>query len=106
MSNHVKAARTHVGIVVLYLLAISLFVFLGWLLPKQRSELLEISVLFGLMAGLHFLAYWGAQTARNWARILTLVLAVPLLFAFPIGTAIGGWLIYCGLGRWDSAQVS
>jgi hypothetical protein len=53
-----------------------------------------ISLLFFALAILYFIAGLGLWKHRNWARILTLVLAVLSLFSFPIGTIIGA------LGIW------
>ena len=50
-----------------------------------------ILVLFGaldLVAGLGLLKY------KQWARILTLILAVLKLFAFPVGTALGVYTLW------------
>lgn len=44
--------------------------------------------LLGLAAGL------GLLRLRNWARILAIVLAIFTLFGFPIGTVIGGLIIW------------
>jgi hypothetical protein len=44
--------------------------------------------LLGLAAGL------GLLRLKNWARILAIVLAIPTLLAFPIGTAIGVLIIW------------
>jgi hypothetical protein len=44
--------------------------------------------LLGLAAGL------GLLRLKNWARILAIVLAIFSLLAFPIGTIIGGLIIW------------
>ena len=46
------------------------------------------SALLGLATGL------GLLRLKNWARILAIVLAVPTLLAIPIGTVIGGVIIW------------
>lgn len=45
-------------------------------------------IILGLAAGL------GLLRLNNWARILAIVLAVPSLLAIPIGTIIGGLIIW------------
>jgi hypothetical protein len=45
-------------------------------------------VILGLAAGL------GLLRLKNWARILAIVLAVPTLLGFPVGTVIGGLIIW------------
>lgn len=45
------------------------------------------------------LAGWGLLKFRQWARILSIVLAILNIFAFPIGTAIGIyalWVLFHG----------
>lgn len=50
-----------------------------------------VFVLIGLV---YFLAGWGLLTGENWAWILSIVLAVIGLFAFPIGTVISIIILY------------
>jgi len=47
------------------------------------------AVVLGAMALLYLLNGFGLWRFRNWGRVLTLVLGVLSLFAFPIGTVIG-----------------
>ncbi len=43
---------------------------------------------------LPFLAGWGLLKLKEWARWLTIILAILMLFGFPVGTAIGGLIIW------------
>ncbi|MCP4567163.1 MAG: hypothetical protein GY841_06255 [FCB group bacterium] len=44
----------------------------------------------GLILGLpDIIAGWGLLQRKSWSRILTIILGVLNLFAFPIGTALG-----------------
>lgn len=99
MKNHAKAARAHFIFAGCYALAcIALFVTgavldiaMGWRLPASLAAL----------AAAHGAMGWGASRARNWARVLTLVLALPALLAVPLGTLVAIQLVsYCWLG-WD-----
>lgn len=99
MKNHTKAARAH-GIfagcyvfacVALLGAAAMLGIQIDWPLPAGIAAL----------AGLHAAMAWGASKAQNWARVLTLVLALPALLAVPLGTLVAIQLVsYCWLG-WD-----
>jgi hypothetical protein len=47
----------------------------------------------------NILAGWGLLKHRQWARVLTIILAILNIFAFPIGTAIGVyalWVLFHG----------
>ncbi len=48
-------------------------------------------IVFGLLP---VLAGWGLLKLKEWARWLTIILAILMLFGFPVGTAIGGLIIW------------
>lgn len=50
--------------------------------------------LFIVIGLVYFLAGWGLLEGENWAWILSIVLAVLGLFAFPIGTIISIAILY------------
>ena len=84
------------GVVLFSLLAIP-----GIVVPENRDDL---PVLLAYGAALAFLplvsAAWdlvggvGILKRRRWARILVLIVCVPELFAFPVGTATGIYSIW------------
>jgi hypothetical protein len=49
---------------------------------------------FMLLAAANFAAGWGLWKQREWGRITAIVLAAIRLLNFPIGTIIGGLIIY------------
>jgi hypothetical protein len=54
-----------------------------------------IAILFVAAGGLLGLAAgFGLVRLKSWARILAIVLAVPTLLGFPVGTVIGGLIIW------------
>jgi len=53
-----------------------------------------IATLLMLFTILHLVVGYGLWTRRQWARITSLALGVLSLFAFPIGTFIGGLTIW------------
>lgn len=54
-----------------------------------------IGLLATLLSGvLPLLAGWGLLHLKAWARWLTIVLAIFMLFGFPVGTAIGAVIIW------------
>jgi hypothetical protein len=56
---------------------------------------LTCGVIFILLNGiLSVLAGWGLLNLKEWARWLSIILAIFSLFAFPIGTIIGALIIW------------
>lgn len=56
---------------------------------------LTCGVIFIFVAGiLSVIAGWGLLRMKQWARWLSLVLGIFTLFAFPIGTVIGAFIIW------------
>lgn len=41
------------------------------------------------------------QKHKEWARIVGIILAILILFAFPIGTLVGGYILWCLIKRWN-----
>ena len=60
-----------------------------------------VVMLFGVIVSLHFAAAKGVETSKWWARAISVVFGVVLLVGFPIGTAIGGYLLYLSIGVWQ-----
>ncbi len=78
-------------------LAIPLFAVPG-LVMYTRSPMGVLAPLFGLAIGMLFSAAFGVLfviagvgmlNMRNWARIMTIVLAILMLPGFPVGTLLG-----------------
>ncbi|MBB3220391.1 hypothetical protein [Pseudoduganella umbonata] len=103
MKNHANAARAHfifagcyvLPVIVLLAAGPLLGIEIGWQLPACAAALAAVHAMMG----------WGAAKAKNWARVLTLVLAFPALLAVPLGTLVAIQLIsYCWLG-WDGRRA-
>jgi hypothetical protein len=58
--------------------------------------------LMGLLALLHRVISVGAEDCRPWARKATLVVGAVYLPGIPVGTLIGGLLIYLSIDPWES----
>ena len=50
--------------------------------------------IFLVLAAANFAAGWGLWQRREWGRLTAIVLAVLRLFNFPVGTIIGGLIIW------------
>jgi|SRR5579859_194033 len=62
------------------------------------------ALFFGVLVGLHFAASRGVEHSQWWARAISITLGTVLLVGFPIGTAIGGYLLYLAVGTWERPQ--
>jgi hypothetical protein len=103
MKNHTKAAHAHfifagcyaLPVVALFVAGPVLGMNIDWRIPACIAALVAVHAWMG----------WGAANARNWARVLTLVLAFPALLAVPLGTLVAIQLIsYCWLS-WDGRDA-
>lgn len=103
MKNHTKAARAHFIFAAGYALPCLALLTAGSLLGKEIAWQLPASV--AALSAAHGLLGWGASLAKNWARILTLALALPALLAVPLGTLVAIQLIsYCWL-EWNDRDA-
>jgi hypothetical protein len=62
----------------------------NWLTP----ELKIIGTLLPMLFVIHVLAASGSARLQPWARLVSLLMGVLLLFAFPIGTVFGIFLLW------------
>jgi hypothetical protein len=66
--------------------------------PRAGAVLVSVAlivVLLTLIISLpNIIAGWGLIKRRQWGRILTIILAILNIFAFPIGTAIGIYALW------------
>lgn len=107
MERHVKVARAHRAISWLYALITILF-FLVLLLPQssEPSPVFAVMLLFfGGLFTLHYFTANGAFGKKTWAKYSSRIIAILLLFGFPIGTLIGIYLLYNSRG-WSTEQVT
>lgn len=58
-----------------------------------------VSILIAILSLPSILAGWGLQRRKQWARILTIILAVLNLFNFPLGTALGAYSLWALLNE-------
>jgi len=70
------------------------------------SSVAELAIFFGAVASLHYAAYRGVERSKWWARSISVMLGTVLLLGFPIGTAIGVYLLYLSVGAWEKPQPS
>ena len=67
-----------------------------WLTPELKIA----GTLLPLLFVIHVLAASGSARCQNWARIVSLVMGVLLVLAFPIGTIFGLFLLSASWKPW------
>ncbi len=100
-------ARIHLGLAIFYgLIAVLLIaVHLSGSKASLGGVLILLAV-FGVLPALHALALKGVRQGRRWGRNLSRVLGVLLLFAVPIGTILGAFvLMRTGKTDWEQAAA-
>lgn len=89
VEDYHRAARIHRGLAFFYILIVLAFSYMG-----ITSGDWTLSIFFGLLFLIHFSTYSGLMRDRLWAKVLSGILAFALLFGFPIGTILGGFILY------------
>ncbi len=65
------------------------------------GEYAILLVLLGSVTGSLFAISAGLERQKNWARIWAILYSIAFLFAFPIGTVIGAYVIWCMTAGWE-----
>jgi hypothetical protein len=87
-------ARIHLGMVVFYALLVALACAIHLQGGKASGTgVLILAVIFGIPLLLHYLAMRGVRAGKRWGRNLSRVLGVLMLFAVPIGTILGAFML-------------
>jgi hypothetical protein len=113
VNGNIKVAGVHRALSWLYgACSVLLFALLLQAVLSTTSEdrpegvLVVLAIMLGVFA-LHRIAGRGAAQNKPWARTLSRVIAVFLLLGFPIGTAIGLYILYNTRDKqWPSAASS
>jgi uncharacterized membrane protein (DUF2068 family) len=103
--DHVKiiaALRIATGVVILLGAALAFLAIVGGgMLSQDRDATLITGIVGAVIAGVlcvvalpSIVAGFGLLRFKSWARYLTLVLAFFDLFAFPVGTLVGGYSLW------------
>jgi len=108
MERYLKTARAHRALAVLYGLLTLLLLVLSVVLFVDSSDdelapgaVFLVLLLLGALFSMHFFTARAAFQRKNGARIASLVIAVPLLLGFPLGTLIGLYLLENAWKPWD-----
>ena len=101
MENYQKTVRVHRILSFLYGLIALLFVCL--LFVGSAKVRLMYVFLFGIFGGFFALHHFTARAAlqrKPWARIVSIIMGIILLFGFPVGTIIGVLLLLYARKPW------
>jgi hypothetical protein len=71
---------------------------------SKLSTLLIGFSLFAFFAAIHFVAAIGAYQGKKWGRLMSRVIGAFMLLGFPIGTAIGIYLLSCTESIWQPSN--
>ena len=103
MDNYVKVARAHRIIAAIYGLLTIFCVYSLFFDSESVNSILGLaifSVVIGILFIAHLAASIGASNAKPWARTLSIVIAIPLLFGFPAGTVAGIYILMNSNAEW------
>ncbi len=91
IEDYREAAKIHRGIAILYLLFILIC---SYMMIVKSGDWGILVIFFGLVSTIHFSAFYGLNRNKTWAKVLSAIVAFGLLFGFPIGTILGGAILY------------
>jgi FtsH-binding integral membrane protein len=104
--NYFKVARVHLALACL-LGFVTIMVGIA-LTHAPAAPLLSLVPVFALMAGfvaLHLLLWQGAKKRKDWARVISIIVAIVSLPGFPVGTLVGVYLLANCWSRWREPEV-
>lgn len=98
-------ARIHLGFAIFYGLLMALFCVLHLAGDKASGTgVLVFAGIFGTPLALHYTALRGVRAGQLWGRNLSRTLGILLLFAVPIGTILGAFvLMRTGQKDWENS---
>jgi hypothetical protein len=105
MEAHLSAARIHrlFGGLYAILAVVTLVVVVGLAISNGDGSILgglTIAVFFGIPAAIHLLTARAAAKGDGSGKAASTVIAVLMLFGFPIGTVVGAYLLYLASQNW------
>jgi peptidoglycan/LPS O-acetylase OafA/YrhL len=101
-----ELSKAHRAMAVFYIALIGLFgAYFVVMDPANFWEGISVAaIILGTLGAVHFVASKGAEASQWWGRAISVLLGTILLVGFPIGTAIGGYLLYLSLAAWEHPE--
>ncbi|WAC73506.1 hypothetical protein OU995_01790 [Roseateles sp. SL47] len=86
-----------------YLAFATLSAFVFCLSLKGRADMnpLYTALILGALGGFHLFLSDAADRKQDWSRSVSVLVAVPLIFGFPIGSIFGFIIIANSLKDWE-----
>jgi hypothetical protein len=89
----------------LVILAVFAFASLGSSREHEWGAAAAVALFFGAVVALHAALAVGARNRSGIAKTGSVIVGVLMLFGFPIGTIVGGFLIYNGTQNWPPKRL-
>ena len=89
----------------IYVGILAIFVIIAAFAGTHGAEVLAVGSVFGVIAGLHAALAAGARRRSGIAKLGSFIVGLLMLLAFPIGTIVGGILIYNAVQDWPPKHV-
>lgn len=107
MENHIKVARIHRLLALLYIIAGGAILAAIVIPGADGMEGVVVMATIYLLAlfAVHYFTARGARQKKEGARIASMIIAFLMLFGFPIGTIIGIYLLVHTWSPWDKPAV-
>ncbi|MBI3566437.1 MAG: hypothetical protein HY079_14685 [Elusimicrobia bacterium] len=64
-----------------------------------------LALLFLLLPFLYFKIGTAVKEHQDWGRIGGVIVGFLMLFGFPIGTLLGGYILWCLIKGWDASPA-
>ncbi|MFZ6679004.1 hypothetical protein [Undibacterium sp. Tian12W] len=94
MTKNEVSARVHRWLSYFYGAMLFFFVCIFMLASMDITAVWPAILGLGVFIAIHFFTSVGAQKKEFWARGVSIVLGILMLFAFPIGTILGCILLF------------
>jgi hypothetical protein len=104
MERHIKVARAHRALSWLYGLITAFLLVVVFAQGTQPGAGVAYGLLFfaGALFAVHYFTAREAWKMKSGARRASMIIAMPMLMAFPLGTVIGIYLLVNAWRPWDA----
>jgi len=94
MPNKKILSRIHIGVAIFYFLAALAVAFIVGVMASDLVIALVFLLLVSIPSIIHLICLWGVKKEKPWSKYSSGIMAILLLMAFPLGTLVGGYMLY------------